>query len=63
MLVEWNPCYLNSRQDEGACDPRPEGYISLEQAVRELVLAPHESPPIRIMLVSEAMHEKVTPYT
>ena len=63
ILVEWNPCYLNSRQDEGACDPRDDAYMSLEEAVRNLVDIPNEAASIRILLVTEEMHNSLyNPY-
>jgi hypothetical protein len=63
ILVEWNPCYLNRRQDEGSCDPKDEGYISLEEAVRTLVDVPSNAASLRIMLVTEEVHSSLyNPY-
>lgn len=95
VLVEWNPCYANSKAEEGACDPRPgtnsqqkkvlsvgtsntkytraltfpnfvmhaDGYLSLEQVVRELVLAPPTPTLVRILYVSEEVHDAIhNPY-
>jgi len=33
VLVEWNPCYANGKAEEGACDARDDGYLSLEQVL------------------------------
>jgi hypothetical protein len=63
VLVEWNPCYANSKAEEGACDPRPVGYLSLEQVVRELVLAPPTPTQVRILYVAEEVHDTIhNPY-
>ena len=63
ILVEWNPCYLNSRKDEGACDEMEVGYVSLEEAVRTLVDISFPSASLRVILVTEEMHNSLyNPY-
>jgi hypothetical protein len=58
LLVEYNPCYANSKAEEGSCDPRSDGYLSLEQVVRELVEPPPASPvTVRVLYVSEEVHD------
>mmetsp|Transcript_42166 Transcript_42166/g.98897 ORF Transcript_42166/g.98897 Transcript_42166/m.98897 type:complete len:655 (+) Transcript_42166:116-2080(+) len=64
LLVEWNPCYVNSKQEEGACDPREDGYVSVEQMVKQLVIPPEaEGFQVRVLFVSEEEHDKLyNPY-
>eukprot|EP00960_Hanusia_phi_P052977 761776-Hanusia_phi.AAC.2 len=73
ILVEWNPCYVNSKKEEGACDEKEDRYLSVEEMVKDLVEAPQVlSHPcdekmtmyktklsIRIMFVSEEVHDSL----
>lgn len=59
ILVEWNPCYANGKAEEGACDARADGYLSLEQIVRDLVHAPPTPTSVRILYVSEEVHDSI----
>ena len=63
VLVEWNPCYANGKAEEGACDPREDGYLSLEQVVRDLVVPPTTPTLVRILYVAEEVHDSIyNPY-
>lgn len=55
ILVEYNPCHTNAAKEEGACDERPEGYMSLGRVVETLVEAPMggKGPPIRVLKITE----------
>ncbi|EKX48248.1 hypothetical protein GUITHDRAFT_136770 [Guillardia theta CCMP2712] len=63
ILVEWNPCYVNSKKEEGACDDRGERYLSVEEMVKDLVEARQTKLVIRILFVSEEVHDSLyNPY-
>jgi hypothetical protein len=56
ILVEWNPCLLSGTGNRISCGPRADGYMSLEELIRTRVEVPAEAAAVRILLVSEEMH-------
>ena len=57
ILVEWNPCRLSATGNRSACGSRAGGYVSLEELVRTRVEVPVEAAAVRILLVTEELHD------